>query len=120
VDDGGMLTGRTAGGVLVQSHVAYNCAEVLPRRRLEILGEEGLLVAADTMGQTPGGSVMLTRTGDNSTIPVTFANFRSPFAAQAAAFQAAVAGAAHDFSLDRDLSLMRLFDPAYRRAISCL
>ena len=120
VDDGGMLTGRTAGGVLVQSHVAYNCPEVLPRRRLEALGEEGLIVATDTMGQTPGGSVMLTRSGDNSTMPVSFANFRSPFAAQAAAFQAAASGGAHDFSLDRDLDLMRLFDPAYRRAIACL
>jgi len=120
VDDGGMLTGRTAGGVLVQSHVAYNCPEVLPRRRLEILGEGGLIVATDTMGQTAGGSVTLTRSGDNSTIRVDFDAVRSPFAAQAAAFQSAAAGERHDFSLDRDLGLMRLFEPAYRRAIACL
>jgi predicted dehydrogenase len=85
-----------------------------------VLGEEGLLVATDTMGQTPGGTVTLTRSRDESTIPVTFASSRSPFAAQAAAFQAAAKGVDQGFSLDRDLALMRMFDPAYRRAIACL
>ena len=41
-------------------------------------------------------------------------------AAQAAAFAAAVRGEAHDFSIDRDIALMRLFDGAYREAIACL
>lgn len=120
VDDGGMLTGRTAGGVLVQSHVAYNCAEVLPRRRLEVLGETGMLIASDTMGQTPGGSVALHcgRTGAATALP--FDVDLSPFAAQAAAFARAVRGEAHDFDLARDLRLMRLFDTAYREAQSCL
>jgi predicted dehydrogenase len=44
----------------------------------------------------------------------------SPFAAQAAAFAVAVRGGPHDFSIHRDLSLMRLFDAAYARALSCL
>jgi 1,5-anhydro-D-fructose reductase (1,5-anhydro-D-mannitol-forming) len=120
VDDGGILTGRTASGVLVTSHVAYNCAEVLPRRRLEVLGETGMLVATDTMGQTPGGHLVRRcgRTGD--TAPVPFDARLSPFAAQAAAFGRAVAGEPHDFDLGRDLALMRLFDPAYREAIRCL
>ncbi|HEX8389492.1 MAG TPA: Gfo/Idh/MocA family oxidoreductase [Sphingomonas sp.] len=119
VDDGGVLSGRTAGGVLVTSHVAYNCREQLPRRRLEVLGEHGLLTATDTMGQTPGGTVTLAR-GD-SVEEVAFEQALSPFAAQAAAFQAAAAGGArHDFSVDRDLALMRLFDRAYQEARACL
>ncbi len=120
VDDGGILSGRTAGGILVQSHVAYNCPEVLPRRRLEILGEDGLLVATDTMGQTEGGTVIrrCARTGNETALP--FDAALSPFAAQAAAFAAAVRGEAHDFSIHRDLSLMRLFDAAYTEARSCL
>ena len=119
VDDGGVLSGRTASGVLFQSHVAYNCAETLPRRRLEVLGETGLLVAADTMGQTPGGSVTLTQS-DGTALCVKFEKLQSPFAAQAAAFGAAVRGEPHDFSTDRDLALMRLFDAAYREARACL
>ena len=108
------------GGILVQSHVAYNCPEVLPRRRLEILGEDGLLVATDTMGQTEGGTVMrrCARTGNETALP--FDAALSPFTAQAAAFAAAVRGDAHDFSIHRDLSLMRLFDAAYTEARSCL
>ena len=118
VDDGGILSGRTASGILVQSHVAYNCAEVLPRRRLEVLGETGLLVATDTMGQTAGGAVILTNAAGSTR--VTFDTFQSPFTAQAAAFMAAARGERHDFSATRDLALMRLFDPAYREAIACL
>lgn len=118
VDDGGVLSGRTASGVLVQSHVAYNCREQLPRRRLEVLGEHGLLTAVDTMGQTPGGTVNLTHFQEDA-LSVTFAKI-SPFAAQAAAFQTAAAGGPHDFSIDRDLQLMRLFDRAYTEARACL
>ena len=36
VEDGAMLVARTAGGALVQLHVAYNCPETFPRRRLEV------------------------------------------------------------------------------------
>ena len=120
VDDGGMLSGRTASGVLFQSHVAYNCAEVLPRRRLEVLGEAGLLVATDTMGQTAGGSVTLRCGKTGAKTPLAFDETLSPFAAQAAAFAAAVRGEAHDFSIVRDIALMRLFDAAYREAQACL
>ena len=121
VDDGGILSGRTASGVLFQSHVAYNCAEILPRRRLEVLGETGLLVATDTMGQTPGGTVELTHSdGQKVVLGVKNVKIQSPFAAQAAAFQAAVRGEPHDFSCHRDLALMRLFDRAYTEARACL
>ena len=120
VDDGGLLAGRTTGGVLVQAHVAYNCAERLPRRRLEILGADGLIVATDTMGQTSGGSVTVQDGRTGATAPLAFDAAGSPFAGQAAAFMAAVRGEAHDFSLTRDLALMRLFEPAYREALRCL
>lgn len=118
VDDGGVLSGRTASGVLFQSHVAYNHPETLPRRRLEVLGEAGLLTATDTMGQTPGGTVELTHP-DGASLYVSLEKI-SPFTAQAAAFQAAVRGEPHDFSIDRDLDLMRLFDRAYAEARACL
>ncbi|WP_431271838.1 Gfo/Idh/MocA family protein [Dankookia sp. P2] len=57
VDDGALLIGRTVSGILVQLHVAYNCPEALPRRRLEVLGTTGQLLAERTMGQTAGGRV---------------------------------------------------------------
>ncbi len=119
VDDGGMLSARTASGVLMQAHVAYNCAEVLPRRRLEVLGERGLLVATDTMGQAAGGTLVRRCGSDGSERALPFDADRSPFAAQAAAFMRAARGEPHDFSMTRDLALMRLFDRAYTEARSC-
>ncbi len=118
VDDGGMLVGRTAAGVLVSSHVAYNNPENLPRRRLEVLGATGLLVATDTMGQTAGGTVTLQR-GD-AVESVAFDTARSPFTAQVQAFADATQGQPHDFSAQRDIALMRLFDAAYCEAKKCL
>ncbi len=120
VDDGGMITGRTASGVLVSLHVAYNCPGELPRRRLEVIGDAGQLVAIDTMGQTAGGSVThhCGRTGVTSN--VAFDTATSPFTAQVAAFAAGVAGAAHDFSAARDIALMRAFDAAHEAARACL
>ncbi len=120
VDDGGMLTGRTEAGVLFQSHVAYNCREALPRRRLEVLGEDGLLAATDTMGQTAGGTLLRLCSRSGAASPVAFDSATSPFTAQAAAFMQAARGGPHDFSIARDLALMRLFDPAYRQALSWL
>jgi len=120
VDDGGMLTARSATGVLFQSHVAYNCAEQLPRRRLEVLGERGLLIATDTMGQTAGGSLVCRPADTAAETPLAFDRATSPFAAQAAAFMAAARGGPHDFSMARDLALMRLFDRAYQDARLCL
>jgi 1,5-anhydro-D-fructose reductase (1,5-anhydro-D-mannitol-forming) len=120
VDDGGLLAGRTAGGVLVAAHVAYNCPEVLPRRRLEVLGEAGLIVATDTMGQSAGGRVTLTCGRSGAETPLAFDADLSPFAAQAAAFATAVRGGPDPFSLARDLRLMRLFDAAHREALACL
>src|SRR3712207_6440288 len=87
VDDGAVLIGRTPGGVLAQMHVSYNCPEGLPRRRLEVLGTRGQLVAENTMGQTPGGTVSFIdgATGASRPLPVPDAT-ASPFARQMAAF----------------------------------
>jgi predicted dehydrogenase len=120
VDDGGMLSGRFANGALFQSHVAYNCPESLPRRRLEIIGDRGGIVALDTLGQSAGGSAVLTCGRSGIGRPIAFDENRSPFEAQATAFAAAVQGAPHDFSLNRDLTLMRLFAGAHDRAVLCL
>jgi predicted dehydrogenase len=105
VDDGALLSGRTAGGVLVDLHVAFNTPDALPRRRLEVVGTRGMAVAVDTMGQTAGGSLTLHRPDP---VDVPFAG-GSPFAAQFAAFTAAVAGhAPWPYDAARDLALHRL------------
>lgn len=114
-DDGAVLVGRTRSGVLASLHVAYNYPETLPRRRLEVSGSGGLLVAIDTMGQEAGGAVTLTdaRTGLASPLPISDAA-ASPFTNQVAAFADAMRSpGASGFSLERDLHTMRLIDAAY-------
>jgi predicted dehydrogenase len=121
VDDGAVLIGRTAGGVLAQMHVSYNCPEALPRRRLEVLGTRGQLVAENTMGQTPGGTLTFTdgATGESRPVPVPDP-LASPFARQMAAFGRAVSGGDRSpFDIERDLGLMRLLDRAYGNAPPC-
>ncbi|MPQ96989.1 gfo/Idh/MocA family oxidoreductase [Modestobacter sp. I12A-02628] len=104
-DDGALLAGSTPGGVLVSLHVAYNTPDELPRRRLEVVGTAGHAVAVDTMGQTAGGS--LTWSAPEPT-DVPFGD-GDPFAAQLAAFTAAVAGRAPwPYPAARDLGLHRL------------
>ncbi len=118
VDDGALVMGRTASGVLAQLHVAYNCPEALPRRRLEILGTRGQLTAERTMGQAPGGRAWFTdaRLGLRRALPVPDAD-ASPFARQMAAFARHAAGTPDPaFDLERDLATMRLLDQAYRSA----
>jgi 1,5-anhydro-D-fructose reductase (1,5-anhydro-D-mannitol-forming) len=119
VDDGALLIGRTASGVLVQLHVAYNCPEALPRRRLEVLGTTGQLLAERTMGQTAGGTVWRIdgRLGLRAPLPVLEAG-ASPFARQMAAFERWLRGAEDTaaFSLDRDIHTMRLLERAYATA----
>ena len=116
VDDGAMVIGRTDSGVLVQLHVAYNCREALPRRRLEVVGTKGQIVAERTMGQTPGGQVWVVdgRLGLRRELPVPDEP-TSPFARQIAAFTAWLRdeGEPDAFSLERDLDTMRLLDRAY-------
>ena len=120
VDDGGVVTGRTRGGVLFASHTAYNTPEALPRRRLEVIGSEAMLIAEDTMGQTLGGRLTRVDGRTGAAARVRFDADASPFARQAAAFADAVRGAPHDFDLDRDLALMEAFCAAHEEAARCL
>ncbi|WP_426954652.1 Gfo/Idh/MocA family protein [Muricoccus radiodurans] len=120
VDDGAALIGRTAGGALVQLHVAYNCPDALPRRRLEVLGSAGQLVAENTMGQEPGGLVTHTdASGASRPLPVADMA-SSPFARQMAAFARALStGDRETFSAARDLHTMRLLHAAYAGDPAC-
>ena len=87
----------------MQLHVAYNHPEDRPRRRLEVVGTEGLAVATDTMGQTPGGT--LTVDGVPQRFPGT-----SPFVAQLEWFARAVLDG-QVLAPDDDLRLVRLLEP---------
>ena len=90
VEDGAVLIARSASGTLVQLHVAYNCPESFPRRRLEVIGTAAQVVATDTMGQTPGGTLTLTdAAGVVRVLDVPGAE-RSPFLNQVEAFAAAL------------------------------
>ena len=112
VDDGGALVGRTRSGALLDLSVAYNCPDAFPRRALEVVGTEGRLLALDTMGQTPGGTLALTRP-DGLSEPVPFDAEASPFRLQVEAFaDALLAGRSFPFPLHRDLHTMRLLDAA--------
>ena len=115
VDDGAVLAGRTAGGVVFSGHVAFNTPDAFPRRRLEVVGTRAQLVAEDTMGQTAGGR--LTRVDAAGAPDVPFASGTSPVAGQLAAFSAAVAGTADwPWPLERDLRLHRLLHTAIERS----
>lgn len=110
VEDGALLMARSRSGILVEMHVAYNCPETLPRRRLEVVGTAGMAVATDTMGQTAGGTldVIDAATGMATPVPVPGAE-RSPFLNQVEAFAAAVAGGpAFPFPPAQDLATMGL------------
>jgi 1,5-anhydro-D-fructose reductase (1,5-anhydro-D-mannitol-forming) len=109
VEDGAMILGRTGGGVLVQMHVAYNCPETLPRRRLEVVGSGGQLVATNTMGQTPGGSLELTDAATGGTREVGYDAERSPFLGLVEAFSAATLVGEPD-AVEHDLHNMRLVE----------
>jgi 1,5-anhydro-D-fructose reductase (1,5-anhydro-D-mannitol-forming) len=110
VEDGALLIARAASGVLVQLHVAYNCPETFPRRRLEIIGTAAQAVAIDTMGQSPGGTLELTdaATGRRRIEPVPGAE-RSPFLNQVEAFAGCLqSGRPFPFPPSHDLHIMDL------------
>lgn len=114
VDDGAMLIGETGSGVLASLHVAYNMPDALPRRRLEVSGTAGLIVAENTMGQVAGGTLTLidAAEGHATSLPVPNPE-RSPFEMQARCFAAALRSGGWDaFSAKRDLHTMRLLDAA--------
>ena len=110
VEDGAVLLARSQSDVLVQMHVAYNCPETLPRRRLEVVGTAGQLVAIDTMGQTGGGTLRFIDAGTGLAASVDVPDIgRSPFLGQIEAFADAVLeGAPFPFTPAGDLATMRL------------
>ena len=118
VDDGGVIIGRTTGGVLIDLSVAYNCPETFPRRRLEVVGTKAMAVAEDTMGQTPGGTLTLISAHNGEPRQVDFsARDRSPFLNQIEAFADAVLGESEwPYPADRDVHTMRLLDICGQRA----
>ena len=116
VDDGGVLIGRSGSGVLASLHVAYNCPQGLPRRRLEVLGTRGQLTAQDTMGQDAGGQILHVDGASGAVTTLAVPDIAtSPFTNQVAAFSAAVRGAPHDYCADRDLASMRRLADALAR-----
>ena len=121
VDDGSVLVGTTASGVLVSIHNSYNTADTLPRRRLEIVGTRGQLVATNTMGQDAGGSVEFIHAADGRCEPVLFDTTLSPFTAQVQAVESALTApgrAAWPYPMNRDLRLLGLMHDALPATIS--
>ncbi len=119
VDDGAVLAGRFAGDALLSLNVAYNCPDAFPRRTLEIIGTEGMAVARNTMGQTPGGTlnVIDARTGAAREVVVTPEEDVSPFQAQVETFSRCLRGGVpFPFPPERDLHTMRLLHAAQSQA----
>ena len=82
VDDGGILTARFQSGTLASLTVAYNRPETLPRRRLELNGTGGLLLALNTMGQEAGGTLTFTSAATGIAEPIDFPPDEGPFTHQ--------------------------------------
>ncbi len=114
VDDGGVAIGRTASGALVLMNVAYNCPNAFSRRTLEVIGTKARAEAIDTMGQTPGGRLVVTGC-DGSSREVQPSLDRSPFATGIEAFSdAIIRGEPFRFSPEGDLQTARLLERARR------
>ena len=104
VDDGAVLVGRL-GQTLASLHVGYNCPDPLPRRQLQLIGTRASVTATNTMGQTPGGSVVRHDAATGRSQPLDFDQTASPFAEQAKWFAALVRGeAAETFPPREDLA----------------
>lgn len=82
VDDAGVLNFQTNSGVIGNSLVAYNRKEKLPRRRLEFIGTQGILLAENTMGQDPGGTLNFINAENGTQSPIKFDTQASPFVFQ--------------------------------------
>ena len=117
VDDGSVLVGSTRSGVLVTIHNSFNTVETLPRRRLEVVGTRGQLVATNTMGQDAGGHLELIDAATGAAQEVPFDTTTSPFAAQLRAVEEALADhlagrRTWPYPMSRDLRLLRLLHSA--------
>jgi predicted dehydrogenase len=110
VDDGAMAIGKFATGALLSMNVAYNCPDEFPRRTLEIIGTEAMATAANTMGQTAGGTlILIDKTGGRNEVLIDEADDVSPFRRQIETFSdCLLRGRPFPFSPERDLATMRI------------
>lgn len=110
VDDGAAAIGKFADETLFSLNVAYNCPDEFPRRRLEIVGSERMAIAADTMGQTPGGTlILIDKNGAQAEIEIAEADDVSPFTRQIEVFaECLLRGKPFPFTPAQDLATMRI------------
>jgi len=116
VDDGAALALAFPSGALATLHVAYNCPDALPRRRLELIGTRAMAIAEDTMGQAPGGRLTLIDAATGGASDEPFDPAGDPFARQIERVSRAVRGAPFPFTLGRDARLAALLLDALDRA----
>ena len=113
VDDGGVLLLRFARGTLGSIHVGYNRPDTFPRRKLEVIGTERMLIAENTMGQDAGGRVQLIRAADGQPQRVPFGAKASPFDQQINSFAESILFGKPPLRRPADdLRLFRLLDKA--------
>lgn len=82
VDDGALLSIKTAKGILASMHVAYNCPEDQVRRRIELIGTHGRVEALNTMGQDAGGKLIWQINGAEKYETFSDSNESGPFVRQ--------------------------------------
>ena len=119
VDDGAALIGQFAGGSLLTMNVAYNCPDHFPRRTLEIVGTKAMVIARNTMGQTPGGTLTLVDASSGESREITIAQGEdvSPFESQVEAFsRSLLESKPFPFTPEGDLHTMRLLQAAQSQA----
>ena len=112
IDDGAVIAARTEGGTLLDLNVSYNCPEVFPRRVLEVVGTNAMLIATDTMGQVPGGKLQRIDgiTGRRESISFKEQD-QSPFAHMIEAHQYLIHSRVDWYQdRERELNTMRLLD----------
>ena len=115
VDDGGVLSGRLSGGAVLSHTVGYNRPETLPRRRLEVIGTGGVLLAENTMGQDPGGRLTFIGATDGKRHLLDFDHATSPFDLQLDGFLKSIDNGGRSTSgrtPGDDVRLARLFHAA--------
>ena len=116
VDDGAAAIGRFADGALFSLNVAYNCPDEFPRRTLEVIGDKRMAMATNTMGQTPGGSlILIDENGTREEIFVDEKDDVSPFRRQIELFaECLLEKKSFPFAPARDLATMRIIENATR------
>ena len=118
-DDSAALVGATASGTVVTAHVSFCLPDALRRRRLEVVGTRGQLVAENTLGQVAGGSLTFVDAATGAAEAVAF-DPDGPFDRQVAAFGAAVRGERDwPFPLARDLALHELLLHTLEKEAPC-